>query len=80
MHAGVVVTDAKGSDLLTGHNRSDLLRDTQTPRFFRNSPRAHIVARRSPNGQYWFFLMVTAPTAGPGYLTWPNPSVVGQRC
>lgn len=59
--ADATLTDAKGSDLLTGENRSDLIAAGQR-RFFLRRNRA-IVARKTQHGRYWFILSVAGDTA-----------------
>jgi signal transduction histidine kinase len=78
-HAESVLTDENGIDLATGQDRSDLLRDARTPRLFPEFRRERtIVARRSPNGGYWFFLMLHRTNwIGWFIRPWRNPVVVG---
>jgi signal transduction histidine kinase len=55
--ADAILTDAAGRDLLTGEDRSDLIRaaNRRSPsiNYFRNRVMA---GRRSDDGRYWFFL------------------------
>lgn len=55
-----VLTDAQGRDLVTGEDRSELLRrgGRGTGRLPPIRRREATFARRSPDGQYWFFLHV----------------------
>jgi signal transduction histidine kinase len=52
-----ILTDASGIDLLTGEDRSELVRDAQSrSRFpFWRRNRA-LLARSTPDGRYWYFL------------------------
>ena len=53
------LTDSRGRDLLTGEDRSDLVwRSASQPRIPFFHRRRSIVARRSPDGQYIYFLML----------------------
>jgi signal transduction histidine kinase len=78
-HAESVLTDENGIDLTTGQNRSDLIRDAQDPRLFPEFRRERtIIARRSPTGDYWFFLMLNRTNwLGWFIRPWRNPVVVG---
>ena len=55
--ADATLTDAKGRDLLTGEDRSDLIAAGQR-RFFLRRNRA-IMARKTQHGRYWFILSVS---------------------
>src|SRR5438270_12783264 len=60
--AQAIVTDANGRDLVTGQDRSDLLKQAgPRPRFpFARSNRTAI-ARHSQDGRYWLFVLVSRP-------------------
>jgi two-component system sensor histidine kinase CpxA len=53
-----IFTDAAGRDLLTGEDRSDLVRMFQGRAFWRIGRNRVIVARRSEDGRYCFFFPV----------------------
>lgn len=57
-HAESFLTDGAGRDLVTGEDRSDLIRNTAPrPRFplFRRNRAA--IARQSADGAYWYFML-----------------------
>jgi signal transduction histidine kinase len=69
-HAQGILTDERGRDLLTGANRSDLVRrarERQPLQFFRTS--ADMVARAADDGRYWFFYIVPGEPPGAWFLT-----------
>ncbi len=77
-HAESILTDGNGIDLLTGQNRSDLVEDAQVSRLFPRFRRERtIVARRSPTGNYWFFLLLQRTNWFGWFIRpWENPGVV----
>jgi len=57
--AQAIVTDARGKDLVTGEDRSDLLKQAgPSPRFPFTRRNRTAIARHSPDGRYWLFLLV----------------------
>jgi signal transduction histidine kinase len=53
------LTDSTGHDLLTGEDRSDLMNHVEPTSIFPQVRRNRsAIARRSPDGKYWYFLMV----------------------
>ena len=65
-----ILTDEKGRDLLTGQDRSDLLRRARRRRsgnpLFRTGN--DMVARAADDGRYWFFLIVPGVHIGPWFF------------
>lgn len=58
--AQAIVTDATGRDLVTGQDRSDLLKQAgPRPRFPFARFNRTAIARRSPDGRYWLFVLVS---------------------
>jgi len=62
-----ILADAKGRDLLTGEDRSELIAAGRVRWFWR--PRRTVLARRTPDGRYWFIL---SPVNEPA-RQWPFP-------
>jgi two-component system sensor histidine kinase CpxA len=53
------ITDATGRDLLTGEDRSDLMKHVEPTSIFPQVRRNRsTIARQSPDGKYWYFLLV----------------------
>jgi len=71
--AQAIVTDARGKDLVNGQDRSDLLKQAgPRPRFpFTRSNRTAI-ARRSPDGKYWLFVLVSRPNWYFWFFRWQH--------
>ncbi len=64
-----VLTDESGHDLLTGQDRSDLIRKARLRRLFwivRVGP--GVVARPAEDGRYWFFLILPHARVGAWFL------------
>ncbi|MEO8592198.1 MAG: ATP-binding protein [Candidatus Solibacter sp.] len=64
-----VLTDENGRDLITGADRSDLIRRAQRRalyQIFRTGDAT--VTRQSNDGRYWFFFMVPRPPVGSWFL------------
>ncbi|MBZ5580211.1 MAG: HAMP domain-containing protein [Acidobacteriia bacterium] len=64
-----VLTDANGRDLVTGGDRSDLIRRARrrlSSRFFRSD--SSMVGRASEDGRYWFFLLEPRGRGGIWFL------------
>ncbi len=64
-----ILTDSKGRDLITGRDRSDLIRRAraQTPfRMLRMDD--NMMARKSEDGRYWFFFIVPRQSPGPWFI------------
>ncbi len=58
-HTESFLTDASGHDLLTGEDRSDLTRHVEPTSIFPQVRRNRsAIARRSPDGKYWYLLLV----------------------
>lgn len=69
-HAHGILTDEQGRDLLTGQNRSDLVRHARrrpTMAFFRVGTDA--IARPAGDGRYWFFFLISRTSIGMWFLT-----------
>jgi signal transduction histidine kinase len=69
-HAQGILTDEKGQDLVTGKDRSDLVRRASNRGgvpFFNVG--ANIVARIASDGRYWFFFLVPRRAVGMWFLT-----------
>lgn len=65
--AQAILTDVNGKDLMTGQDRSDLLKQAgPRPRFPFTRRNRTAIARRSQDGKYWFFVLVSRP----GYFGW----------
>jgi signal transduction histidine kinase len=65
------LTDASGKDLLSGEDRSELIeraRQRVLPFLWVRRQRA-VVARESPDGKYWFFLLIPREQAGYWFLS-----------
>ena len=63
-----ILTDANGKDLATGQDRSDLLKQAgPRPRFPFMRKNRTAIARHSPDGKYWLFLLVPGR---PGWIFW----------
>lgn len=54
--ADAILTDARGRDLVTGEDRSDLINAGRRRVFYRGD-RA-VMARKTPDGRYWFVLSI----------------------
>jgi signal transduction histidine kinase len=54
--AEAMLTDAKGRDLVTGVDRSELIQAGRWAEFLRRD--RSVIARRSENGRYWFLLAI----------------------
>ena len=54
--ADAMLTDARGRDLVTGEDRSDLIDAGRRRAFYRGN--RSVVARKTPNGRYWFILSI----------------------
>ncbi|MCX6636078.1 MAG: ATP-binding protein [Acidobacteria bacterium] len=52
-----VLTDGGGRDLITGQDRSDLLRETRERRLPLGRSQM-VLGRAAPDGRYWFFVLV----------------------
>ncbi len=59
--ADAMLTDAKGRDLVTGDDRSPLIRAGRWSQFFRRN--RSVIARQSENGRYWFILSIRGEEA-----------------
>jgi two-component system sensor histidine kinase CpxA len=72
-----ILTDQNGRDLLTGEDRSELIRRARWRRYgiFRMGPR--IVARSTADGKYWFFFVVERAQVGPWFLRPEHLWVIG---
>lgn len=64
-----ILTDGNGRDLLTGRNRSDLIRRARTRPLPTIRISNDLVARHADDGRYWFFFIVPRPTVVPWFLT-----------
>jgi two-component system sensor histidine kinase CpxA len=69
-----ILADEKGRDVLTGQDRSNLVRRARlgAPRFtlYRFIPLGvSTLARRSGDGRYWFFFVVPRNSLAPSFLT-----------
>ena len=65
-----VLTDERGRDLLTGQDRSDLVRragHSEPLPFIRVG--SALIARHADDGRYWFFFIIPRPNVGPWFLT-----------
>src|SRR5262249_7868823 len=63
--ADATLTDARGVDLVTGEDRSDLIDAARRHTFYRWN--RSVVARKTPNGHYWFVLSIAGDSA-PGRI------------
>lgn len=71
--AQAIVTDANGKDLVTGQDRSDLLKQAgPRPRFPFARRNRTAIARRSPDGRYWLFMLVSRPNWYLWYFEWQH--------
>src|SRR5579872_2589669 len=71
--AQAIVTDANGKDLVTGQDRSDLLKQAgPRPRFPFARFNRTAIARRSPDGRYWLFMLVSRPNWYFWYFEWQH--------
>ncbi len=60
--AQAIMTDASGKDLVSGQDRSDLLKQAgPRPRFPFTRRNRTAIARQSADGRYWLFLMLPRP-------------------
>lgn len=59
--AEAMLTDANGRDLVTGDDRSALIRSSRWSEFIRRN--RSVIARRSENGRYWFILSIPGAEA-----------------
>ncbi len=58
-HADSFITDEKGHDLLTGEDRSDLMKHVEPTSIFPQVRRNRsVIARQSADGKFWYFLLV----------------------
>jgi two-component system sensor histidine kinase CpxA len=64
--ADALLTDAKGRDLVTGKDHSDLIRAGRWGEFFRRD--RSVIARRSENGRYWFILSIRGEEAARAFV------------
>ena len=71
--AQAIVTDANGKDLVTGQDRSDLLKQAgPRPRFPFERRNRTAIARRSFDGRYWLFMLVSRPNWYLWYFQWQH--------
>jgi two-component system sensor histidine kinase CpxA len=71
--AQAIVTDAQGKDLVNGQDRSDLLKQAgPRPRFPFARRNRTAIARRSPDGKYWLFVLVSRPNWYFWFLRWQH--------
>ncbi len=71
--AQAIVTDAQGKDLVTGQDRSDLLKQAgPRPRFPFARRNRTAIARRSPDGKYWLFVLVSRPNWYFWFFRWQH--------
>ncbi len=64
--AEAMLTDEKGRDLITGDDRSELIRAGRWGEFFRQD--RSVIARRSENGRYWFILAIRGEQAARAFV------------
>jgi signal transduction histidine kinase len=65
-----VLTDERGHDLLTGEDRSDLIRRARLAAPFRVVRwRETVLARRAEDGRYWFLFLTPPEQPGAWFLT-----------
>jgi signal transduction histidine kinase len=72
-HAEGILTDEKGIDLLTGADRSYLIRRARARppyQFFRAGN--DMVARAADDGRYWYFFAVSDAQMGTWFLQWDH--------
>ena len=72
-----ILTDEKGLDLLTGEDRSYLIRRARTRapyQFFRAGN--DMVARAADDGRYWYFFAVSDVQVGTWFLQWDHVFVL----
>ncbi|HWD00121.1 MAG TPA: ATP-binding protein [Candidatus Sulfopaludibacter sp.] len=73
-----VLTDEHGRDVLTGQDRSDLVRRaTRAPAMPFIRVGEATVARHADDGRYWFFFITPRPNVGPWFLTPDHLFVMG---
>lgn len=69
----VILTDGSGRDLVTGQDRSDLLKQAgPQPRFPFTRRNRTAIARHSPDGHYWLFLLVSRPSWYFWFFEWQH--------
>jgi two-component system sensor histidine kinase CpxA len=71
--AQAIVTDAQGKDLVNGQDRSDLLKQAgPRPRFPFARRNRTAIARRSQDGKYWLFVLVSRPNWYFWFFRWQH--------
>ena len=65
-----VATDASGRDLVTGEDRSDLIRQSSRPRAERVREERRVFFRRSDDGNFWYFLEVPRRRSAFWFVGW----------
>jgi two-component system sensor histidine kinase CpxA len=71
--AQAIVTDAQGKDLVNGQDRSDLLKQAgPRPRFPFARRNRTAIARRSSDGKYWLFVLVSRPNWYFWFFRWQH--------
>jgi len=63
-----VLTDARGRDLLTGEDRSDLIRYARRRALYGIFQADSVVGRPTDDGRYWFFFIVPRAHVGSWFL------------
>jgi signal transduction histidine kinase len=66
--ANAILTDDRGRDLLTGEDRSVLIRHARRRALYEIFRSDSTVARRSEDGRYWFFFIVPRVHVGSWFL------------
>ncbi len=67
------MTDAQGKDLVNGQDRSDLLKQAgPRPRFPFARRNRTAIARRSQDGKYWLFVLVSRPNWYFWFFRWQH--------
>jgi signal transduction histidine kinase len=75
--ASGILTDEKGTDLLTGQDRSYLIRRARQRRpyqFFRANN--SMVARAADDGRYWYFYEISGQAVGTWFFEWDHVFVL----
>src|SRR5689334_14372904 len=67
-NASGVLTDARGRDILTGQDRSSLIRHARRRALYEIFRADSVVGRVSDDGRYWFFFIVPRTPVGTWFI------------
>jgi two-component system sensor histidine kinase CpxA len=71
--AQAILTDGNGKDLVTGQDRSDLLKQAgPRPRFPFSRRNRTAIARHTPDDKYWLFVLVSRPNWYFWFFDWEH--------